>query len=131
MESKIVDGLYYSKEHEWMKMDSDTATIGLTDFAQKQLGDITYIEPIEDDFEAEQFEPLTEIESVKAASEIYSPISGTVIAFNDELENSPQMMNQSPYEDGWIAKIAVSNPDEKANLMDAAAYRDYLKGLEE
>lgn len=127
----VKDGYLYTKEHEWAKTDGDTATVGLTDFAQHHLGDITYIEPVGLNKKVAQFALLTEIESVKAASEVFAPFSGSVIEFNHRLESTPELINQSPYEEGWIVKMKIDDTSEKSNLMDAPAYRDYLETLED
>ena len=130
MDITVLDGYYYTTEHEWALIDGKTAKIGITDYAQQKLGDITYVEPPEMDKEVTQFEFLTGIESVKAASDIYAPLSGTVIAFNEELERAPELINRSPYEDGWIAEIEISDPKEIKNLMDFKSYKKYASGLE-
>jgi glycine cleavage system H protein len=130
MDITVLDGYYYTTEHEWALIDGKTAKIGITDYAQQKLGDITFVELPEINKEVKQFEFLTGIESVKAASDIYSPLSGTVIAFNDELERAPELINSSPYEDGWIAEIELSDPKEVKNLMDVKSYKKYASGLE-
>jgi glycine cleavage system H protein len=130
MDISVREGFYYSNEHEWAKVQGGTARIGITDYAQQKLGDITYVEPPEIGKEVAQFELLTGIESVKAASDIYAPLSGKITAFNDSLEQSPETINKSPYEDGWIVEIELSDPKEVKNLMNAKAYREYAAGLE-
>jgi glycine cleavage system H protein len=130
MDISVQEGCYYSNEHEWAKVQGGTARIGITDYAQQKLGDITYVEPPEIGKEVAQFELLTGIESVKAASDIYAPLSGKITAFNDSLEQSPETINKSPYEDGWIVEIELSDPKEVKNLMNAKAYREYAAGLE-
>jgi len=124
--SDIEDQLLYTKDHEWVNIDGDTATIGISDYAQEQLGDITYIELPSESDDVEQFEQLASIESVKAASDIFSPMSGKIIETNSELESNPGIINKSCYEKGWIARIEISDPDEKNNLMTAEEYREFL-----
>ncbi|OHD67362.1 MAG: glycine cleavage system protein H [Spirochaetes bacterium RBG_16_49_21] len=130
MDISVQEGYYYTNEHEWAKIEGGTARIGITDYAQQKLGDITYVEPPEIGKEVEQFEFLTGIESVKAASDIYAPLSGRITAFNDALEQSPELINKSPYEDGWIVEIELSDPKEVKNLMSVKAYKEYAGGLE-
>lgn len=119
--SKIVDGLLYSESHEWVKVDGNVALIGISDFAQAELGDITYVElPAEgDEFSAgDEFGAL---ESVKASSELYTPVSGSVVAVNSALEDAPEQINEDPYA-AWIIKLEMSDKAELDALMDAAAY---------
>jgi len=121
---KIVENLYYTKEHEWAKIEDNIATFGITDYAQDQLGDIVYVELPAEGADVAQFESCGAIDSVKASSEIYSPLSGKVVEINKELETRPALLNSSPYEDGWLVKIEMSSPDELNNLMDAKAYEE-------
>jgi glycine cleavage system H protein len=130
MDISVPEGYYYSNEHEWAKVEGGTARMGITDYAQQKLGDITYVEPPEIGKEVAQFELLTGIESVKAASDIYAPLSGRITAFNDSLEQSPEIINKSPYEDGWIVEIELSDTKEVKNLMNAKGYKEYAGGLE-
>lgn len=119
--SKIIDGLLYSESHEWVKVDGNVALIGISDFAQVELGDITYVElPAEgDEFSAgDEFGAL---ESVKASSELYTPVSGSVVAVNSALEDAPEQINEDPYA-AWIIKLEMSDKAELDALMDAAAY---------
>lgn len=119
--SKIIDGLLYSESHEWVKVDGNVALIGISDFAQAELGDITYVElPAEgDEFSAgDEFGAL---ESVKASSELYTPVSGSVVAVNSALEDAPEQINEDPYA-AWIIKLEMSDKAELDALMDAAAY---------
>ena len=128
---EVVEHFFYTKEHEWVNIEDDeTATIGITDYAQSALGDITFVELPSVDAEVEQFEQFASIESVKAASDIYSPLSGRVIELNTELESDPGLINRACYERGWLAKIALSSADEKAKLMTAQEYSNYLESLE-
>jgi glycine cleavage system H protein len=119
--------LKYTKEHEWVKVEGDEAVIGITDHAQSQLGDITFVELPEKDRRIKQFESISTVESVKAASDIYAPVSGKITDVNDTLQDSPELINRSPYEDGWVCRVSVSDVGELAGLMDAAAYEEYLK----
>ena len=127
---EIPNHYFYTKEHEWVDIDDKTATVGITDYAQEALGDITYVELPAIDSEVEQFEQCASVESVKAASDIFSPISGKVIEVNSVLESNPGLINKDCFEKGWFAKIEMSNPDEKSNLMTAAEYKSFLKSLE-
>jgi len=127
----VKDGYFYSKEHEWVKIDGNKAKAGISDYAQHKLGDITYVDLPVAGKAVKQFEVLTGIESVKAASDIYSPMTGKVVVVNSKLENAPELVNKSPYEEGWIVEMEISNLSETSNLMNAAAYKTFLSGLEE
>jgi glycine cleavage system H protein len=127
---EIPNHYLYTKEHEWLDIDEKTATVGITDYAQEALGDITYVELPAIDAEVEQFEHFASVESVKAASDIFSPISGKIIEVNNELESNPGLINKDCFEKGWIAKVDVSEIEEKSNLMTATEYRSFLKSLE-
>ena len=127
---EIPSHYFYTKEHEWVDIDDKTATVGITDYAQEALGDITFVELPAADVEVEQFEHLASVESVKAASDIFSPMSGKIIEANNELEANPGLINKSCFEKGWIAKIELADPEEKSNLMTAAEYKSFLKSLE-
>lgn len=126
----IHEEYYYTKEHEWINIEDSIGTIGITDYAQQNLGDITFIELPVVSSEVEQFEQLASLESVKAASDIFSPMSGKVIEVNTQLESEPGKINKSCFENGWIAKIEISEPDEKSNLMNVNDYSKYLESLE-
>ena len=127
---EVEDHLLYTKDHEWVSIDGQTATVGISDYAQEALGDITYIELPNVDDEVEQFEELASIESVKAASDIFAPLSGRIIEANEALESKPDLINKSCYHKGWIAKIEISDPDEQSNLMTAEEYRKFLESVE-
>ncbi|MCH2084031.1 MAG: glycine cleavage system protein GcvH [Saprospiraceae bacterium] len=114
--------LKYTKEHEWVRVDGDIATVGITDFAQSELGDIVYVEVETVDEDLEKDAIFGTVEAVKTTSDLYMPLSGTVIEFNESLEQEPEKVNESAYEDGWMIKIRMSNPAELEDLMDAAAY---------
>ncbi|MFH1692152.1 MAG: glycine cleavage system protein GcvH [Candidatus Omnitrophota bacterium] len=126
----IPDGLLFTKEHEWVKIEGETATIGISEYAQHALGDITFVELPKINTAIQQFQTMTTIESVKAASDIYAPISGTIIEVNTELENNPALVNQNCYTKGWIAKIKVQSTEETKNLMDKTTYTNFIQGLE-
>lgn len=130
MESTVFDGYYYSEEHEWVSISGTRARVGISDYAQQKLGDITFVDQPEIGKKVKQFDFLTGIESVKAASDIFAPLSGTIIAFNDALDQAPELVNKSCYTEGWIAEIEIADPGETKNLMDAAAYKKYTAGLE-
>ena len=127
---EVVEHYLYTKEHEWVNIEENTATVGITEYAQSALGDITFIELPGVGDEVEQFEHLASIESVKAASDIFAPMSGKVIEVNGALENKPGLINKACYEKGWIAKIEVSDMDEHSNLMTAEEYKSYLESRE-
>lgn len=122
----IEKGLFYTKEHEWVKIEGKKATIGISDYAQASLGDITFVEMPEIGAEVEQFKPIAAIESVKAASEIYTPLSGKVVKVNEEVVQAPELINQSPYTEGWFAVVELKDEAEKEKLMDDTAYEEYL-----
>lgn len=118
---KTVEGLYYSESHEWVKVDGEVAIIGITDFAQKAMGDIVYVDMPEVDDEVSAEEEFGAVESVKAASDLISPVSGTVTEINEALEDESGLLNQDPYEN-WIIKVQMSELGELDRLMDAEAY---------
>ncbi|MCR5326237.1 MAG: glycine cleavage system protein GcvH [Bacteroidales bacterium] len=124
--SKIIEGLLYSESHEWVKVEGDLAVIGVSDFAQEEMGDITYVDLPSEGDEVEAGEEFGALESVKASSELFSPVSGTVEAVNDELEGAPEKVNEDAYA-AWIIKVRMSNPAELDALMDAAAYAEIAK----
>ena len=119
--AKIVEGLLYSDSHEWVKVDGDVAIIGVTDYAQAEMGDITYVDLPEVDDEVSAGEDFGALESVKASSELYSPVSGTVIAVNEALEDAPELVNEDAFAN-WIIKVQMSDTAELESLMEAAAY---------
>ncbi|HUH17113.1 MAG TPA: glycine cleavage system protein GcvH [Methylomirabilota bacterium] len=118
------DDLRYSKEHEWVRVDGDEATIGITSFAADELGDIVFVELPEVGATLSQFGTFGVVESVKAVSDLYSPISGEVVAVNEKLRETPELLNSSPFDEGWIAKVGSIDSGELDKLMDAAAYAD-------
>lgn len=123
---KVIEGLKYAKGHEWVRMEGNRAYIGITDFAQDELGDIVFIELPEVGTDVEVDDILGSIESVKAASDIYAPVSGTVVEVNEELEGSPELVNEEPFE-SWIAVIEVNDTGELDDLMDADEYEKYCE----
>ncbi|MDP8260693.1 MAG: glycine cleavage system protein GcvH [Candidatus Gygaella obscura] len=125
----VRDGLYYSKEHEWVKLDNKIAIIGITDYAQSALGDVTFVELPKPGESFKQSQQIATVESVKAASDVYVPISGVVKEVNLELDNTPELVNQSCYEKGFFLKMQVEDETEVKNLMDSASYKAYLEGL--
>jgi len=128
----VPENLYYTKEHEWLKLQGDTAIMGITDYAQKSLHEIVFVDLPEVGRKVKQMESIGTVESVKAVSEIYTPISGEIIEVNTELNEKPELVNQDPYGKGWIAKIRLENLDnEIKNLLTPQQYREYLKTLEQ
>jgi glycine cleavage system H protein len=124
--AEVREGLRFTRTHEWVRVEGDVAVVGVTDFAQSELGDITYLELPEPGTVVKQGESMGVIESVKAASDIYAPVSGEVVEVNRSVVNSPELVNKSPYDEAWLAKIRLSAPEELERLMDAAAYRQFL-----
>jgi glycine cleavage system H protein len=120
---------YYTKEHEWVKIDGNIATVGISDYAAHQLGDITFVELPKPGKAVKQFEVLCAIESVKAASDIYAPVSGTVLSVNEALNTRPEIVNESPEEAAWMATMKMTDPSEVAKLMNREQYDEYRKGL--
>ncbi len=120
--SKVLNGLHYTKSHEWVKVEGNEATIGITDYAQHSLGNIVYLETKEIGEEVTQFGELGTIESVKAASDILSPLSGDIIDVNSDVVDQPELINEDPY-GCWMVKIALHNPDEVKNLLTAEEYQ--------
>ena len=123
--SKIIEGLKYSESHEWVKVEGNIAYIGVTDFAQKEMGDITYVDRPEEGDDVIAGEEFGALESVKASSELISPVSGTVVLVNGELEDAPEKVNEDAY-GAWIIKVEMSLPSELDALMDAAAYKAHI-----
>ena len=120
---------YFTDEHEWIDLEGDTATVGITDFAQGQLGDIVFVELPEVGTMVEKGKDAAVVESVKAASDVYAPLSGEVVEVNDGLEEDPALVNSSPEEDGWFFKMTVSDKAELEGLMDDKAYKSFCDGL--
>ena len=126
----VPENLYYTKEHEWLKVQGDAAIMGITDYAQKSLHEIVFVDLPEVGRKVKQMESIGTVESVKAVSEIYTPISGEIIEVNTELSEKPELVNQDPYGKGWIAKIQPENLEkELKNLMTPQEYKEHLKTL--
>jgi len=117
----------YSKDHEWILNQGGIGTIGITDYAQKELGDVVYVDlpEVGDTFEAN--EPFGSVESVKAVSEIFCPVSGEVVEVNTKLEDAPELINESPHQKAWMIKVRIANPDELKELLSAKAYEEYIQ----
>ena len=120
---------YYSEEHEWITVDGNTGTVGITDFAQEQLGDIVFAEVTKENEEVTKDDEVAVVESVKAASDIFSPVSGRISEVNVLLENAPETINSDPLENGWIFKITINNPDELDDLMDLDSYNQFVESI--
>ena len=123
---KTIEGLYYSESHEWVKTEGDMAIIGITDYAQHAMGDLVYVDMPEVDDEVNAEEEFGAVESVKAASDLISPVSGTVVEVNEALEDESGLLNQDPYEN-WIIKVQMSQPDELDKLMNATDYAAFCE----
>jgi glycine cleavage system H protein len=119
----------YTRDHEWIRVDADTAVIGITDYAQTQLGDVVYVELPAVGRRVEKGKEAAVVESVKAASEVYAPVSGEVIAINDALSGEPGKVNADPMGEGWFLKLRIANAKELDELMDEAAYQSFVEGL--
>ena len=122
----IPENLKYSTDHEWAKLDGDIVTIGITDYAQGELGDIVFVEMPEVDDEFDAGETFGTIEAVKAVSDLIMPIGGTVVEINDGLEDDPETVNREPYEGGWMIKIKINDAGELDSLMDSSGYSDHI-----
>ena len=123
---KFPENLKYSEDHEWVKIDGNIATIGITEFAQGELGDVVFIELPEVDDEINEGEPFGTIEAVKTVSDMLSPLSGKVMEVNESLNDKPETINSDPYEKGWIIKIESLDKDELKNLMDSKSYKEFV-----
>lgn len=124
--AKVIEGLYYSESHEYVKVEGDFAYVGITDYAQHALGNVVYVDMPEVDDEVEAGEDFGAVESVKAASDLISPVSGTVVEVNEALEDKPELLNEDAFAN-WIMKVELSDKTELDNLMDAAAYKELCK----
>ncbi len=124
--AKVIEGLYYSESHEYVKIEGDFAYVGITDYAQNALGNVVYVDLPEVDDEVEADEDFGAVESVKAASDLISPVTGTVVEVNEVLEDKPELLNENPFEN-WIIKVKLSDTAEIDNLMDAQSYEDFCK----
>ncbi len=132
LEYDIPDDLNYSKEHEWVRIEGKTAVIGITDYAQKSLHEVVYVETPKVASQIKQFQSIGSVESVKSVSDIFTPVSGKVIEVNAELAESPELINEDPYGKGWIAKVQLANfDDDLKKLLTAEKYANYIESLEE
>lgn len=121
------DNLKYSKDHEWIRVEDDEAYVGITDFAQRELGDIVYVEIETLDQELAKEEVFGTVEAVKTVSDLFMPVSGKVLEINGELENAPEQVNEDPYDKGWMVKIALRDKSELDELMDSSAYQELVQ----
>lgn len=124
----IPENLKYTKDHEWILIEDNYATIGITDFAQSELGDIVYVECDTQGESLEAESVFGTVEAVKTVSDLFMPVSGSIQSFNEKLEDTPEIINEDPYGDGWMIKIKISNPKELVSLLDFKAYEGLLKG---
>jgi glycine cleavage system H protein len=129
--ANVPENLHYSKDHEWVRIEGDTAVIGITDHAQDQLGDVVYVELPKSGEEFAAHESFGSVESVKAVSEIFTPVSGNVSGVNDSLNDEPEKVNKDPYGEGWMIKIKMSNSGEVDSLLTPAEYEDFTKAESE
>ena len=120
------ENLKYSKDHEWVLLDGDEATIGITEFAQSELGEIVYVDVTSEGETIEKDDVFGSIEAVKTVSDLMMPVTGEVVEFNEKLEDSPELINSDPYGDGWIVKVLVDNVEDLNELLDAVAYKDFI-----
>ncbi len=124
---RVPDDLLYTKEHEWVKVDGDVVTVGITDYAQDQLGDIIYVELPEVGRKVKQMEAVATVEAVKTAADVYSPVSGEVVETNAKLSEKPELLNQDPYGEGWMFKVRLENPEELKGLLSPEEYRKLIE----
>lgn len=122
----IPSELKYTKDHEWVKIEGDTATVGITDFAQKELGDIVYVEVETLDQTLDKDEVFGTVEAVKTVSDLFLPLSGEIVEFNDSLETAPEKVNTDPYGAGWMIKVKIANPSEESELLTADQYKELI-----
>ncbi len=124
----IPEDLKYTKDHEWIRVEGETAIVGITDFAQGELGDIVYVEVETIDEDVTKDEVFGTVEAVKTVSDLFMPLSGTVMEFNEKLDNEPELVNSDPYGEGWMVKVQLSDLEEITDLLDAAAYKTLIGG---
>ena len=124
---QLPENYKYTKEHEWIKVDGETITVGITDFAQRELGDIVYVEVDTEGEELDQEEVFGTIEAVKTVSDLFVPVAGEILEFNEALEDEPELINKDPYGEGWIVKIKLKNASDLETLLNADAYQKYIK----
>ncbi len=128
MAESYPDDLLYHPEHDWARVDGEEATLGITWYAQDQLGEVVFFDPPEAGAQATKDQPYAEIESVKAVSDVFAPLSGEIVAVNEALADAPERVNEDPYGEGWLVRVRLSDPSESDSLLDVAAYRDLLAG---
>ena len=128
--ANVPEDLHYSKDHEWVKVEGDIATIGITDYAQHSLGDVVYVELPKKGDEFAAHESFGSVESVKAVSEVFTPVSGTIVESNDTLQDEPEKVNSDPYGSAWMIRVKMSNAGEVDSLLTAAEYEDFTKETE-
>jgi glycine cleavage system H protein len=127
MSENVPNDLLYTEDHEWARQEGNLVTVGITQFAVDQLGDVTQVDLPNEGEALKRHEVFASVESVKAVSDVYAPISGKVVKVNSPLQDSPEYVNEDPYDGGWMVQIEISNPDELSGLMNAAAYEEFLK----
>jgi len=125
--ANVPEDLHYSKDHEWVRVDGDVAIIGITDYAQNSLGDVVYVELPKKDDEFATNESFGSVESVKAVSEVFTPVPGTIVEVNEQLNDTPEKVNSDPYGEGWMVRLRMSNPGAVDSLLTAAEYEDFTK----
>jgi glycine cleavage system H protein len=125
-EESYPENLRYHREHDWARIEGTEATFGITWYAQDALGEVVFYEPPEVGSQAKQDEAYTEVESVKAVSDVYAPLSGEIVAVNEAIADQPELLNEDPYGDGWLVRVTLSDPSEADRLLDAAAYKELL-----
>jgi len=125
----VIEGLLYTEDHEWVRIDAEVATIGITDYAQKMLGELVFVELPRVGKECNARDELAVVESTKAANDIYAPVAGKVIGVNDELESQPELINQDCYNAGWICRLQITDMKSIESLMDSKQYEEYVAGL--
>lgn len=123
------ENLLFSKDHEWLRVEGDTVVVGVTDYAQHELGDVVYVDLPAVGKELKKGDPVANIESVKAVSDVYAPVSGKITEVNQNLNSTPELINQEPFAGGWIFKISMTQSSELQELMDGKKYEEYLKGI--
>ena len=128
---KFPSDLKYDQEHEWVRVEGEEGVIGISDYAQEQLSDIVYVELPEVGDIFDRGDVFSVVESVKAASDVYMPVGGEILEVNEKLEDSPELVNKDPYDEAWLARVRIADPGELDDLMDAAAYEEYIAGLDE
>lgn len=129
--ANVPEDLHYSKDHEWVRVDGDQAIVGITDYAQASLGDVVYVELPKTGEQFAANEPFGSVESVKAVSEVFTPIAGSIVTINESLADEPEKVNNDPYNDGWMIRLKMDNPSAVDSLLTAAEYEDFTKAESE